>query len=552
MKNRILNFFKNIAIFVILILFAYLLSLKFFRIDLSSDKKYSLSNLTVKNLENLDKSIKINVYLSGDLPLSFKRLEKRINETLEEFSIYSDKIDFEFIDPYEKFGSSKINDLYEDLSKLGIRPTNLKVQTKDGFTQKKIFPGATVKSGDRIVGINFLVNKQGFGQEQNLNASVEGLEYNILNAIKKITKTVYNKIAILQGHSELNKYQTADIFSSLYEFYDLKYVTLNGDPSALNPFDILIVAGAKDQFSYEDREVIDHFIMRGGKSLWFIDGIHVNLQELMRQPMSFGIATENNLLGMLFNYGARINYDLLMDRQSMKIPINIASKGESPNFVPAPWLFSPMISPVQNHPITKNLNFIKSEFISSIDTVNDNKRVKKTILLRSSDYTRSIKPPVKISMDWINKKFPLDFFINPNKNLAVLMEGEFKSNIVRGFTGEKYSKPTKMIVVSDASIIENGYKDLGNGKPQIFPLGFDRFANKVFANKEFVINCVNYLSSESELVKLRGRNFKLRLLDRAKIEDNKSLIVFVNVLFPILIILLLGFVIYFLRRRKYR
>lgn len=549
MKFIFRKYTKPVLTLVILLFVSYLSSLYFFRIDLSSDRRYSLSQHTIEALTVLDDKLEINVFLSGDIPLSYKRFEKRIREQLEEFSAYAPLISFNFIDPYEKYGAAKIGDLYHDLGKLGIVPENIKVDTDGGFIQKKLFPGATLKYKGKILGVNFLIRKNGYTDEQNLNASEAGLEYAFANGITQIAQTHYKKVAVLQGNGELDGYQSADLFNEIHKTYDVEYVAADSEDS-LNDYDLLLVLGPKQDISFETQKALDAFVMAGKPSIWLVDGIDVDLQTLRSRPRDFGLATEKRIMGMLFNYGVRVNYDLLADRNCAQIPVNIASVGETPKYAPASWMFSPVLNPVASHPITKNLNFVQTEFISSLDTVNYSPKLKKTVLLTSSPFSKIVKPPVKIGLDWIDRKLPPEFFNSGAQMVSILMEGRFRSSVVSGFSGVQYSEPTKMIVLSDAAVARNEFKQVGE-RVQIQPLGEDRFMKQVFANKDFLLNCVHYCLSDNKIFQLKSRELKLRVLNAQKVEDTRSSVLVLNMVVPVLVVLLLGLALYLFRRKIY-
>jgi ABC-2 type transport system permease protein len=552
----------------IIVLLSFASNYFFSRIDLTSDKRYTLSEHTKTMLEELDDVVYFKVYLDGDLPSGFIRLKNATREILDEFRAYGkDNIQFEFIDPAESTDQKGRNELFKILYEKGLIPTNLKVNEEGGGnSQKIIFPGIIITYKDYEFPITMLKNYVGNSSEANLNASIQALEYELTFGMHQLTTTTVPKIAFIEGHGELDKTKVADITKTLAELYYVERLILNGFPYSLcdtafkNIYDLIIIAKPQETFSESDKFLIDQFIMNGGKALWLIDNVNISMDSLAYSPSTFGFSYNLNLDDQLFKYGVRINQNLIQDMQCGVIPVNSALAGQQAKFTPAPWVYNPLISPNQNHTITRNLDMVKTQFVSTIDTVGDNFDVKKTILLASSQYGRTVNVPVVVDLSIVNEPLDPARFTTPYLPAAILLEGNFTSVFENrispvAYTPKKFSileesKPTKMIVISDGDIISNHVRGVGKNI-EILPLGYDRFTKQTFGNKELILNCVNYLCDMQNLLEARTKEYKLRLLDRAKTKQQRLKWQLINVLLPIIIIAFLGVVFTYFRKKKY-
>lgn len=562
------NIIQLVLALIIIILVNYISSFVFERIDLTSEKRYSISKPTKTLLKNLKDIVYFKVYLDGDLPPGFKQLEKSTKEMLDEFRAYSkNDIEYEFINPSKSNDRKTRNEIYKQLYDSGLKPTNLSYKDENGTTsQKIIFPGVVLSYRGKNLAVNILSNNIGVSPSQNLNESTQELEYNLSNAIKKITTEVKPKIAFIEGQGELDKDRVADITNSLKEYYDVSRVRLNNQLNSLrdslmrNKYSLIIVAKPDSAFAEKDKFIIDQFIMNGGKTLWLIDPVKTDIDSLAYSSSTLALVNDLNLNDQLFKYGVRINSNLIEDIQCAIIPVNTAIVGAQPKFTPSPWLFFPLIQPPNNNPITRNLNLIKTEFVSSIDTVGDNPQIKKTVLLRTSNYTKIINAPARISLDMVNEKPDQRQFNKSKVPIAVLLKGKFTSVFKNRLTAKianskeinfkDQSVNTKMIVVSDGDIIKNQIRHYGQ-KTTPYPLGYDRYTRQTFGNKEFLLNAIDYLTGNSGLMQVRSKEIKLRLLDKTKITNQKTKWQLLNTILPIAIIIIAGIIFVLLRKRKY-
>jgi len=533
----------------------------FFRVDVTSEKRFTLSEKTKEILKNTKDVIFVKVYLDGELPVGFKKLRGAIQETLDEFRIYAgDNLQYQFINPTESASKSVREKLFNELVDKGLKPINIKVNEKEGEkSEKVIFPGAVVSYNGIEIPVDLLANNVEFTAEENLNNSIQNIEYELIKTIFILSNKNVEKIAFLEGQGELNEIQTGDVTRELSNYFQVDRGKINGTPGILDSYKAIVIARPTVPFSEPDKLVLDQYIMNGGKVLWLVDGVSVN-RDSLANGSSLGLVNSLNIDDLLFTYGARINPNLVQDIQCNVLPVQTGSSGNQNKWTPAPWLYYPLISPLVQHPITRGLNLIFSRFVSTIDTVGNQLDVKKTVLLRSSGYTKLVNAPLFISLAEVKANPVKEQFNKPNQPLAVLLEGKFKSvyrnrnlkDIIQGWNKEdlKFSKPGKMIVIADGDMIENDVKLTANG-PMITALGYDKYTGQTFANKEFIVNAVSYLTDENGLLSLRSKDFKLRLLDKKEIEEHSLFWKLINTVLPVAIVLLFGILFFQIRRIKY-
>ncbi len=567
-RNNILELVFGLLIIIFLnIIGAYV----FTRFDLTTEKRYSLSKATKKILKDLDHTVYFKVYLDGDFPSGFKRLQKATKEMLDEFRAYNNKIQYEFINPSALEKEEERNAFYQELVRNGLKPTDIHVNKTGESVQQVIFPGAMVAGKGKEHPMQLLLSQMGMPPEIILNNSIKNLEYNIASTIQKFSFKLPPKVGFVSGHKELGVLHIADAMEALSDYYNVERVKLDGHINALtgrenvdslspqirNKYDALIIAKPDTIFSEQDKFIIDQYLMRGGKILWLIDPVIAEMDSLNNMSTTMGIARKLNLDDLFFNYGIRFNTNLIMDLQSLKIPIVTGSVGGQPQQQFFSWHFFPVLSPMIQHPIVANLNAIKSEFISSIDTV-VSPGVRKTVLLESSKYTRTVNTPVMIDLESLKKEADPEMYNRSPQAVAVLLEGTFKSLFKNRLTAELYdnkligfkeqSSEAKMIVVSDGDIIRNQV-DYRNGYP--LPLGYDRFTRQNFGNRDFILNAVNYLLDETGLMEVRLRDIEIRMLDKTRIGEQRMLWQLTNTAVPVLLLLIFGIVQTRLRKRKY-
>lgn len=557
-----------VAIVLVNIIATYL----FTRFDLTSEKRYSLSPATKKLVRNLDDVVFFRVYLEGDLPAGFRHLSNETKEMLDEFRAYNSNIEYEFIDPSSSTSAKERNDGYRLLVEQGLQPTDLRVNEKGQSSQLIIFPGAIVSYKGREVPVQLLMTQIGQDPNRVLNNSIQSLEYNLASAIQKLAGSIKPRIAFIEGQGELSAAETVDIKNALSEFYNVDQVTLDSKINSLsvrlksdsaadklvNKYKAIIIAKPTTPFSEKDKFLIDQFVMRGGSVLWLIDPVFASMDSLEKTGTTMGIPLDVNLEDMLFGYGVRLNTNLLMDIQALPIPIRSGQIGNQPQIKFFPWYYFPILTPMNSHPIINGLNAIKTEFISSIDTI-EGVLVKKTILLATSPYTRALNSPTLIDLEILKKEPDERMFQSGSQPVAVMLEGDFTSvfqfrlppeiaeNKDLGFLG-KSEKPAKMVVVADGDIIKNQI-DISNGYP--LPLGYDQFTRKTFGNKDFILNVLNYLCDDSGLISVRSRELKLRSLDMTLIAKQRLFWQVLNTLLPVLLIVTFAVAKYRIRKRKY-
>lgn len=542
---------------LILILLNVVCSFLFHRFDLTSEKRYTLSDATKKLLGSLDDVVYVKVYLDGDFPAGFKHLRSETKEMLDEFRIYSnDNIEYEFINPSENPDKKQQNEVFKQLAGKGLQPFNLENKTETGTTQQIIWPGAIVSYRGHECPWLLLKTQLTMSAEAQLNNSVQALEYEFASCIRNLTVSIKPTIGFLDGQGELDTLGTWDIAHALNEFYITKRITINEQLHALDGLKALVIAKPDSAFSEKDKFIIDQFVMKGGKILWAIDPLNTDMDTLVRKSFTISVPFDLKLDDMLFKYGVRINPDMILDLQSAVIPVN-RSMTKEPRFEPMPWIFSPLITPTSKHPITKNLDLVKLEYAASIDTVGA-KGITKTILLHSSKYSKTNNAPVRVFLQTALLQPDEQRFTDAYKPVAVLLEGEFESVFknrippkIANDTAIGY-KPkgvnTKMIVISDGDILRN---ELQYPTKKPIPLGYERITNQTYGNKNFILNCMNYLCDDSGLISVRSRELTLRLLDRKKVKSESFKWKTINTVLPLLSIALIGVVIYFRRKRKY-
>ena len=563
MKNQKKQNIIQLALaLVILVLINYISSQSFFRIDLTSDKRYTLSEVTHELIDSLDDVVYIEVYLDGDMPIGFQRMQKSIKEMLDEFRVIAgENIQYTFVNPSRSTEQSERNALFRDLYDRGLEPTNVKDRDKQGgIAEKLLFPGAIITYRDKETPVNFLKNNPAFSAEVNLNNSIQDIEYELVDAIRKITEKKRKKIAFIEGQNELDEFETGDITKALAEYYSIDRVTIKEYLNILEPYDAVIIAGPKEEYTEKSKFILDQYIMNGGKVLWFIDAVNVNMDSLSTGSSTFALINDVNLNDQLFKYGVRINPNVIQDVQCAVIPINTSVSSTQPKFSPAPWLYYPLIIPPDNHPVTKSLNVIRTKFPGVIDTVGARTDIAKEILLSSSANARVLDAPLLVNLAQVREQINPAAFNKAHLPIAVLLKGTFESvfknrylqNILgkNDFSFKETSEPTGMIVISDADIIRNEVRQRADGV-FISPLGYDRYTKQTYGNKEFVMNAVHYLVDQKGLLDLRSREFKLRILDKAKIIDERLKWQLINTIVPIFFVIVFGGILMFLRKRKY-
>jgi ABC-2 type transport system permease protein len=560
MKNN--RSVKKQSIQQILLLLAILICVNllgrfvFTRFDMTQEKRFTLSPASIQLAKNLEDIVYFKIYLDGDLPPGFTRLKNSLKEMLDEFRIYSgDNIEYEFINPSANPDEKERMQLYRQLAGKGLIPTNLEQKDKSGQSQKIIFPGAIVNYRSKEFPFQVLKSRMGSSPEEMLNNSVENLEYEICSMLRRITTEHGNTVSFLKGQKEISNDHLSDANAALSDFYKVDTVEINGQLNALKDISVLIIAGPDTAFNEKDKFIIDQYIMHGGKVFWLIDKMDINMDSLAVSSTNVAVSNELNIDDMLFKYGVRINPDLLLDLQAAPIPIVTGYVGNQPKQQLFPWYYFPLLQTDNLNPIVHNLNSVKAEFVSSIDTI-ETENVHKTILLTTGKFSRIQMAPARVSLNILRDEPDPKLFNRHNIPTAVLLEGIFASNYVNripealanssdvGF--KRSSEPTNMIVVSDADIISNYVSKKGN----TYMLGYDRFTGQTYGNRNFILNCVDYLCGVKDILSLRGKEFRLRLLDPSKTE-NPSVIRWINILVPVAIVIIFGIIFNLIRRKRF-
>lgn len=561
---------------LIIILLNIVASFFFFRLDLTEEKRHSLNDTTKDVVKSLNDIAYVKVYLDGDLPSGFIRLKNSTKSILDEFRNYSSFIEYEFINTNDFSSIDERNKLFRELSENGLEPTNLQVQENTGNSEQIIFPGAIVYYKGRSQSLNLLQNQIGTNPEYVLNNSIEDIEFELTNTLFKLMNNNKPSIAFLDGHNGLNEAETADIThslgqvkGSLSEYFNVERINIkdyeldvNGSPSLFNQlnrlkkFDALIIAKPTQSFSKVDKFLVDQYIMNGGKTIWFIDGVIMDMDSLKgNSPFSMAIPNDLNITDMLFKYGVRINYDLVMDFQADNIPIVVGYQGDVPQQQLLPWLYHPIFIPKSKHPIVKNLDGIKSSFVSSLDTVSA-KNIRKTPLLFSSPYSKLPKAPHRVSLNILEQTPSIEQYNHGEIPVGYLLEGEFESVFTNRLAPNEdklkpltKSKANKMIVFGDGDLIKNHINSAGLS----YPLGYNHFSNTQYlGNKRMIVNALNYILENDNIINIRAKEINLRLLNKKEIKENKLKWQLINTLLPIFIISVIISLLLLRRKRQYR
>ena len=561
------------ATVVIIIAVSVISNFLFVRADLTSERRYTLSKATKQMLKKIDEPVLFRVYLEGEFPADFKRLQSETKEMLNQFRAYNNNIEYEFVNPNNFDSREEQQVFYQKLAQKGIRPTYTQTETPNGTTTQIIVPAADVFYRGNETSVQLIQNQRYVSDADLLNNSIQNLEYVLSNAIRALARGEKRQIGFLQGHGELNGGVIYDIQRSLQEFYSLDYVTIDGQIQALtahhrstadttkyeffNLYDLIIVAKPTKPFSEQDMYILDQYIMYGGKVLWLVDALDADLDSLADRGQMMATRYPLGLDEMLFTYGVRLGSNLLMDMRCRPIPIQVGLVGEKPQYRFCSWYYFPEIVPLSNHPIVRNLDLIKTDFVGSIDLIDND--IRKTVLLTTSEYTRVKSAPAMVELAEAQIDPDQRLFSASSLPIAVLLEGEFRSawrnRLSPNFTSQaamgyrEVSPENKMIVISDGDIIRNRYMQEDGA---VLPLGYDYFTRTQYANKDLILNAVNYLVGDEGMMASRSRNIKLRKLDVMKVHKQRTQYQVINIVCPLVLLAAAGGIIVLVRRRKYR
>jgi len=524
------------------------------RLDLTEEKRYTISEASIELLKSLNDVVYIDVYLEGDFPPGFQRLQKAIRRTLEDFRVYAgDNIQYRFVNPDKIGGERGQQDLIRFLGEKGIQPTNLFANEDGKRTEKLIFPGAIVSYGGEEKGVMLLKGNKAANSQERLNQSVEGVEYELISTIEQLVNVDRKRIAMIHGHDELDSLDIASIKQTLLESYDVFDVDLPAK-STLEEYDGIIIAKPLKPFSDLDLYKIDQYIMKGGKAIFLVDMLDVSLDSISAEG-SIGYPLDTNLDGIFFRYGVRINKDYLLDLNSGGFPVVVGNLGESPQIQLMPWPFYPIITNYSDHPVVRNLDATYLRFTSSIDTVGA-LGIRKIPLMFTSPYSKTAGTPVKVSLNDLRKQMSPEIFNEGSQPVAYLLHGQFTSLFKNRFLPEGAERddftdqglPTSLIICSDGDLIRNEINPK-TGMP--YDLGFDPYLQAEFANADFMLNALSFLMDEDGVILSRNREITIRPLDKVRVENEKLKWQLINLVIPILLIIIFGIVRHYLRKKKY-
>ncbi len=585
MENKRKNIKKNeitslIITLIIIVLVNIIGSFVYTRLDLTSEKRYTLSNTSKEILKNLDDYVFFRVYLEGEFPAGFKKLRKETKEMLDEFRAYSKFIDYEFINPSESNDVAERNETYKILYQNGLNYYTETVQTNSGVQQIMIWPGIIMSYRENELPIDLLSGQSGQSQETVLNNSAQDLEFKLISAIKEISTNNKPTIAFVDGHGELADLEVYDIANTLSKKFMIKRATLNGQLNALmkrdfDPdsnivirpaYDAIVIAKPTEPFSEKDKFIIDQYVMYGGKVMWLLDAVEASMDSLQSAESTMGLAHNLNLDDQLFKYGVKLNRNLLLAYPCAQIGL-VTGQGNNLQSVLLPWYYFPLLGAASEHPIVRNIEAVKADFVSSIEPTTSAPEIQKIPLLKTSDYTKVSSAPVYISLDILNQRPSASMFPQKGMATAFLLNGTFTSLFENrmpeaitesseiGFRTQ--SEPTSMIVIADGDIIRNQLAQLDYAKKNNkrigspLPLGYDQYTNITYGNKQFIENATSYLLEGEGLINIRSRELKIRLLDMNKVDGNPILWQLINVVLPSALMIVLGIVLAILRKKKY-
>jgi ABC-2 type transport system permease protein len=518
------------------------------RIDLTTDNRYTLAKVTKDIVANIDKQLIVKVYLEGDFPSEFKRLQIETRQFLEELNAKNSFIKIQFLRP---------DNQRERLIKAGMIPSQLTVKEDGKLSNAIIFPWAEIMYKKKTNIVSLLPNGAAQSQEDQLETAVENLEFSFSNAIYKLQEEKQKKVAVISGNGELLDIQLYSFLSEVTKKHRLAKFTLDSVASNsvkslkdLQQFDLAIIAKPTESFTEKEKLVLDQYIMNGGKTLWMLENVQADTDSLFKDGKMLAYPRDLNLTDFFFSYGLRVNVTLIQDLYAAKIPLATGNIGNKPQFQNLNWFYHPLVSGNQTHAISKNIAPVRLRFANQIDTLQNS--LQKTVLLMSSMLTRKTGTPAIIALESIAKEPKEEDYSSGFQIFSLLIEGDFTSmyaNRIKPFNIKKFSKKSshnKMIVISDGDI---GRNQLQKGKP--FDLAQDKWTGEQFGNKEFLLNAVDYLLDDNGLIELRNKNVQINLLDKERAYQERIFWQFVNIVLPLLVLLTFGFVFQYVRKRTY-
>lgn len=544
---------RNIVIVLFVVGLLNLLAYLFvIRVDMTDDKHYSLSEASIELLRKTEASIDITLFLQGDLNAGFERLQRATKETIEEMSVHSD-IHFSTEDLQSSYSK-------EETERMGMRPIVIHEREQDGKTaQTTIYPYALIQYKGKKAVVSLLKNTRGLSGEENLNASIEQMEFAFMEALSLLLQTETPRIAIIEGHGEPDETHTYDLMTALSRYFQVDRGQISGidsivDAHILDDYRAILILAPQTPFSDQERFIIDQYLMRGGSILWAIDGIRLSEEVLQQEGFTPIIPLDLGLSEMFFRYGIRINPALVQDIQCLPIPVNVSSDPEQPNLQPMPWTYAPLLLTSQGSPITRNMGQVMSTFVSPIEAVGGEDGIEKRVLLATSTASCLTATPGKVDLNDMNPN--IEQFKYQYIPIAVSLEGVFPSAYAHrmmpdGIASDekirKQSTPTRQIVIASGSIVINETQ-----KGQILPMGYDRYSGMQFSNRDMIVNCLLWLTDSEGLINLREKDITLRLLNDKRAHDERLTVQLISTISPIAILALVGGVVMIIRKRKYQ
>jgi ABC-2 type transport system permease protein len=554
-NNRLLKLFASVVALVLLNLVAQQV---YTRLDFTKERRFTLTEKSKQVLGKADQEINITVFLDGDLPAAFKRLRNATQDLLADYKASSNvKLNVVFTDPISGLPIAEQDTVISRLYSIGVEPTTLNIKNDNGFAQKTIFPMAIVSANGRQVPIKLLQNMEASGSyEENINNSIQNLEYSFTSAIKKVVTGENPRIGFTEGNGELSDMYLGDAIKSLSSTYEVGRVNLGViDQAGLDKLKVLFVVKPQMPFSEAEKYKINYFVMNGGRVVWSIDQVSADLDSLKGKSEQLAFNKSLNLDDMLFTYGARINYNLVADANCVEIPLAMGG-GQESQIQMAPWVYFPILMPDTASGLVKNIDGVRSEFLSTVDTIGVRGVTKKTILF-TSPYNKVHQTPKMLSLQMVAEQpNPQDYASVP-QSAGVLMEGTFPSvflnrglpeGITAPYNSGPVSKPTKMIVIGDGDVFKNQVSAKDNS---VFPLGFDRFSQQNYGNKALLLNIADYLSNDDNLIEIRNKDVKIRLLDKTAIRSGKLNWQLLNSALPLILLILFAIFQHYYRKHKY-
>lgn len=540
---------------VVLMAVNLLASLLHVRFDLTEDQRYTLSGPAEASVNSFTAPVIVDVLLNGNLPPEFIKLKEETDQILQEFALRNENIKFDFVDPLED--ESQTASVMAQLQGMGLTPTQITTEDNGKVSQELLFPWAIVTHGNKSVKVPLLRNKLGSTTEERVNNSVQGLEFAFANAFSKLAITEKKTVAVIKGNGELDDIHIADYLTSIKDYYNIGAITLDsvghdtqGTLDALKKYDLALVAKPTQAFTDAEKYVMDQYVAGGGKSIWLVDPVAIELDSLFNDTgASTAIPRDLNLNDFFFKYGVRLNPVLVSDMYCSQIVL-ATGEGNSSQYDPVPWRYNPMVFSKNNHPINNNLEALRFQFTSTLDTLAN--PYKKTILYQSSPLSRVEGTPEIVSLDAVGIPADKENYNNGNHPLAVLLEGAFKSAFVNRVKPVDLAKPVeqgpenKMLVIADGDLIKNQTR---KGRP--LELGYDKWTNNFYGNKEFLINAINYMLEDNGLINIRNKKVAVPMLDSEKIAEQKTTWQLINIGVPVVLTLVLGLVFTYFRKKRY-